>query len=162
MLPRIADALAPGNEFLRTLLVKQREFTTKVSATASGSERWVIWMRPSCCETVDRPPCLDGRISARMGIAPDDARMLTNRTSISLGDAQQWLDLWRHLVASHHGHLRPWISNHGFSCEVGKQQQSVLRLESRERFSRCSVSSARGTGLPGGPDQSGRCCVQPA
>jgi len=133
---RIAEALAPGNEFLRTLLVE----AARVHDEGKRNCKWQRAMgNLDCAHPVAKP--LIERPASMGGFRHEWESLLKTRACSpavpdSLGDPQQWLDLWRHLVASHHGHLRPWISNHGFSCEVGKQQQSVERLESAERFSR--------------------------
>ena len=141
----------------RGLGTRQRVFADpacRSSESHDEGKRNCKWQRAmgnlDCAHPVAKP--LTERPASMGGFRHEWESLLTMRARLpavpdSLGDSQQWLDLWRHLVASHHGHLRPWISNHGFSCEVGKQQQSVVRLESAERFSVCSVSSARGDWL---------------
>ncbi|MCL5744922.1 MAG: type I-U CRISPR-associated helicase/endonuclease Cas3 [Acidobacteria bacterium] len=133
---RIAETLAPANEFLRTLLVE-------AARAHDEGKRNCKWQRamgnPDCAHPVAKP--LVERPASMGGFRHEWESLLKMRACLpavpdSSGDPQDWLDLWRHLVVSHHGHLRPWISSHGFSSEVGKQQQSVLRLESAERFSR--------------------------
>src|ERR1019366_3621726 len=55
--------------------------------------------------------------------------------SLPESESEHWLDLWYHLVASHHGHLRPWLWEGVLEAHaVGKAQQSVLRLQAAERF----------------------------
>lgn len=136
---RIAAAVAPGHEFLRSLLVQ----AAKVHDEGKRNCKWQRAMgNPDCAHPVAKP--LVEHPASMGGFRHEWESLLKMRTySLAIpdslaesDDAWHWLDLWRHLVASHHGHLRPWISDNGFSSDVGKQQQFLLRLESSERFSR--------------------------
>jgi CRISPR-associated endonuclease/helicase Cas3 len=135
---KIAAAVAPGNEYLRSLLVE----AAKVHDLGKRSPKWQRAMgnkdmaNPVAKPLVERPTSLGGfrhewesLLRACSPSVPD---------SLSEPDQQDWLDLWSHLVASHHGHLRPWLSDRVLEATqiAGKQRQSALRLESAERFAR--------------------------
>ncbi len=134
---RIARTLAPDNGFLRSLLVE----AAKVHDEGKRNWKWQRAMgNPDCTNPVAKPV---KRPASTGGFRHEWESLLRMRTcspdvpeSLSESDAQHWFDLWPHLVAAHHGHLRPWLSDNGFAHEVGKQQQSALRLESAERFVR--------------------------
>lgn len=135
---RIACALAPDNEFLRSLLVE----AAKVHDEGKRNCKWQRAMgNPDCANPVAKP--LVERPARLGGFRHEWESLLRMRTCspgvpdpLSETDVQQWLDLWSHLVASHHGHLRPWLSDNGFAPEIGKRKQSTLRLDSAERFAR--------------------------
>jgi hypothetical protein len=135
---KIADTLAPNNEFLRALLMT----VARVHDEGKRNRKWQRAMgnsdssRPVAKPLIDNPPPMGGfrhewesllKIRDCPPAAPD---------TLADSDVQLWTDLWLHLVPSHHGHLRPWISDSGFAPEVGKQQQCALRTQSAERFAR--------------------------
>lgn len=135
---KIAAAVAPGDEYLRSLLVE----VARVHDLGKRNPKWQRAMgntemaNPVAKPLVERPTSLAGfrhewesLLRACPPSVPD---------SLSEPDVQDWLDLWRHLVASHHGHLRPWLSDRALEATqtAGKQRQSGLRLESAERFAR--------------------------
>ena len=135
---KIAAAIAPRNEYLRSLLVE----AAKVHDLGKRNPRWQRAMgnkdmaNPVAKPVVEQPTSLAGfrhewesLLRACLPPVPE---------SLSEADVRDWLDLWRHLVASHHGHLRPWLSDRALEATqtAGKQRQSGLRLESAERFVR--------------------------
>jgi CRISPR-associated helicase Cas3 len=135
---KIAAAIAPRNEYLRSLLVE----AAKVHDLGKRNPKWQRAMgnkdmaNPVAKPVVEQPTSLAGfrhewesLLRACLPRVPE---------SLSEADVRDWLDLWRHLVASHHGHLRPWLSDRALEATqtAGKQRQSGLRLESAERFVR--------------------------
>jgi CRISPR-associated endonuclease/helicase Cas3 len=135
---RIAEALAPGNEFLSSLLVE----TARVHDEGKRNCKWqramgnVDCARPVAKPLIKRPLSMGGFRHEWESLLKMRGFAANVPASLSESDAQEWTDLWLHLIASHHGHLRPWISDNGFTPEMGKQQQSALRLQSAERFAR--------------------------
>jgi CRISPR-associated helicase Cas3 len=135
---RLAGVLASGNGVLLSLLVE----AAKVHDEGKRNCKWQRAMgNPDCASPVAKP--LVERPASIGGFRHEWESFLRMQTcspgvpdSLSESDTQHWFDLWRHLVASHHGHLRPWLSDNGFAREVGRQQQSALRLESAQRFAR--------------------------
>jgi CRISPR-associated helicase Cas3 len=135
----IALASAPGNEYLRCLLVE----AAKMHDEGKRSPKWQRAMGNTDLANPVAKPLIE-RPSSLGGFRHEWASLLDMRTcapsipdSLPEPDVWHWLDLWRHLVASHHGHLRPWLADRVLPAHAfGKQQQSALRLESAERFAR--------------------------
>lgn len=134
----IAAAMAPDNEFLRSLLIE----AAKVHDEGKRNCKWQRAMGNSDCSRPVAKPLIEQPESMR-GFRHEWESLLKMRScspalpdTLSDLDAQLWCDLWNHLVGSHHGHLRPWISDRGFTPEVGKQQQCALRIQAAERFVR--------------------------
>lgn len=137
---RIAVAVGPGNEFLRHLLVE----AARMHDGGKGHPKWQRAMGNTDMTGPVAKPLLE-RPSALAGFRHEWESLLKMRDytpsvpdSLSESDLQYWMDLWRHLVVSHHGHLRPWLADRSLEATqtVGKQRQSALRLESAERFAR--------------------------
>jgi CRISPR-associated helicase Cas3 len=135
---RIAAALAPGSEFLRSLLVE----AAKVHDEGKRNRKWQRGMgntdyaHPVAKPLIERPSSMGGFRHEWESLLKIRECSPPTPDTLSRSDAEQWIDLWRHLVAAHHGHLRPWISDNGFAPEIGKQQQSALRMRSAESFAR--------------------------
>ncbi len=135
----IGALLAPKSDFLQSLLVE----AAKRHDLGKKNPKWQRAMgnhdmaNPVAKPVVDRPGAIRGyrhewasllEMHDQLPVLPEDC---------SETDRELWLDLWRHLVGSHHGNLRPWLSEKVLDAHpVGKQRQSVLRLESAERFAR--------------------------
>lgn len=134
----IAAAMVPDNEFLRSLLIE----AAKVHDEGKRNCKWQRAMGNSDCSRPVAKPLIE-RPASMGGFRHEWESLLKMRSCspalpdmLSDLDAQLWSDLWNHLVGSHHGHLRPWISDRGFAPEVGKQQQCALRIQAAERFVR--------------------------
>jgi hypothetical protein len=137
---RIARAVAPESEFLQSLLSE----ASVAHDLGKKNPKWQSAMgnrdpaNPVAKPLVERPARMGGfrheweSLLKVAGTCPPKVP-----PSLSESEKQIWIDLWHHLIASHHGHLRPWMADrvletHPFS----KQRQSALRIQSAERFSR--------------------------
>jgi CRISPR-associated helicase Cas3 len=134
---RIAEALAPGNEYLRSLLMEAAEMHDE----GKRNPKWQGAMgNTDMANPVAKPRTK--RPSSTAGFRHEWESLLKMGTpgipdSLPEPGVQQWFDLWRHVVASHHGHLRPWLADRVLRAQAfGKQKQCVLRLASAERFVR--------------------------
>ena len=135
---KLAAAIAPRNGYLRSLLVE----AAKVHDLGKRSPKWQRAMgntdmaNPVAKPLVERPTSLAGFRHEWESLLRTCSPSVPD--SLSEPDVQDWLDLWRHLIASHHGHLRPWLSDRALEATqtAGKQRQSALRVEAAERFGR--------------------------
>ena len=133
---RIAGALAPDNKGLRWLLVG----AAKIHDLGKIDHKWQQAMGNSDLGRPVAKPCVD-RPSSMGGFRHEWESLLRLRDCtpepLAGPKVRDWVDLWRHLVASHHGHLRPWLADRVLERHAfGKQRQSNLRLESAEHFAR--------------------------
>ena len=155
---RIAGALSPGSEGLRSLPVE----AAKVHDLGKNNPKW---QRATGNSDMSRPvakPCVERPLSMR-GFRHEWESLLEVRDctpkSFDGLEGPERVDLWRHLVESHHGHLRPWLAERVSEAHaLGKQTSPSLRLESAECFGRLQ-------GLPGPSrlaylegSQGGGCC----
>lgn len=137
---RIAETVAPRSEFLRSLISE----ASSVHDLGKNNPKWQSAMgNRDLKNPVAKPLVVQ---PARMGGFRHEWESLLKLTggqqpnlepALSDSEKQIWIDLWRHLIASHHGHVRPWLADrilekHPYS----KQRQSAIRVESAERFSR--------------------------
>lgn len=137
---RIAETVAPGSEFLRSLISE----VSSVHDLGKNNPKWQSAMGNRVLATPVAKPMVAE--PARMGgfrheweslLRVNDGYSPNLPPALPESEKQIWMDLWRHLIASHHGHLRPWLADrileqHPFS----KQWQSAIRIQSAERFSR--------------------------
>jgi len=131
---RIASALSPDNEGLRRLLVE----AAKVHDLGKENPKWQSAMGNRDLGRPVAKPCVEWPLSMK-GFRHEWESLLRAGDPGPLAgpDERDWLELWRHLVVSHHGHLRPWLAERVLEQHaLGKQRQSSLRLESAERFAR--------------------------
>jgi CRISPR-associated endonuclease/helicase Cas3 len=135
----IAAAVVPDSEFLRTVL----EESAKRHDVGKKNTKWQHAMgnpdmtAPVAKPLVDRPSPLKGYRHEWQSLLDIKGQLPPAVESYSEGSRQLWLDLWRHLIGSHHGNLRPWLPEKTLDEHpVGRQRQSALRLESAERFAR--------------------------
>ncbi|MDI3254077.1 MAG: type I-U CRISPR-associated helicase/endonuclease Cas3 [Bacillota bacterium] len=137
---RIAETVAPGSEFLRSLISE----ASSVHDLGKNNPKWQAAMGNRDLENPVAKPLVAQ--PARMGGFRHEWESLLRVTSgqlpnlppkLSDSEKQIWIDLWRHLIASHHGHVRPWLADHILEKHpYSKQRQSAIRIESAERFSR--------------------------
>ncbi len=137
---RIAEAIAPGDTFLRTLL-------SSAALQHDEGKRHSHWQRAfgrpkgeseiaKLVPELEKPGPLHGfrheweslRKLSRAGTTPP--------SDIPPDSHAPWRDLLLHLVGVHHGHLRPSISNAGLTPDFQVEKQNPLRLEAAERFIR--------------------------
>ncbi len=136
---RIAETVAPGSEFLRSLISE----ASSVHDLGKNNPKWQAAMgnrdlaNPVAKPLVAKPARMGGFRHEWESLLkmPDERQELP--PALSDSEKRIWVDLWRHLIASHHGHVRPWLADrilekHPYS----KQRQSAIRLQSGERFSR--------------------------
>ncbi|MGI8743801.1 MAG: helicase-related protein [Bryobacteraceae bacterium] len=136
---RIASVLATGNEAVRSLL---RE-VAKVHDTGKTNSKWQRAMgnpdvaSPVAKPLVDRPAYTFGFRHEWESFLQMRAQIPSAPHSLSEPEKRVWTDLWFHLLTSHHGHLRPWLSEKTLQAHhLAPKHQSVLRLDSAERFVR--------------------------
>jgi len=133
---RIASALSPSNEGLQRLLVE----AAKVHDLGKNNPKWQRAMGNSDMSHPVAKSCVERPLSTK-GFRHEWESLLRVRDDAPMScedlDEKDWADLWRHLVVSHHGHLRPWLAERVLEAHaLGKQRQSSLRLESAECFAR--------------------------
>jgi CRISPR-associated helicase Cas3 len=133
---RIAHALSPGSEGLRRLLVE----AAKVHDLGKNNPKWQRAMGNSDMSHPVAKPCVEIPLSMKGFRHEWESLVRVLDCAPNVFDSleeQGWVDLWRHLVVSHHGHLRPWLAERVLEAHaLGKQRQSNLRLESAECFAR--------------------------
>jgi len=64
--------------------------------------------------------------------------------------ARDRVDLWRHLVASHHGHLRPWLADRVLERHALGRDRNRLRNDFRERAGQARIQCPHPFALRGG------------
>lgn len=137
---RLAEAIAPGDGFLRSLL----------SAAAhhhDEGKRFPKWQRAfgwrngmgelaKLHPDLEKPAPLHGFRheweSLRQLVATD----ATPPPELPPETQALWRDLLLHLVGVHHGHLRPSVTDDGLTPATEAEKQNPLRLEAAERFAR--------------------------
>jgi CRISPR-associated endonuclease/helicase Cas3 len=136
---RIAETVAPGSEFLRSLISE----ASSVHDLGKNNPKWQSAMgnrdlaNPVAKPMVPQPARMGGFRHEWESLLKVTERPPNLPPTVSDSEKQIWMDLWCHLIASHHGHLRPWLADqilekHPFSM----QRQSAIRIQSAERFSR--------------------------
>lgn len=137
---RLAEAIAPGDAFLRTLLATaalQHDEGKRISKwqVAFGwrkGQHALAKLHPD----LEKPAPLQGfrheweslRKLYGTGAAPPPEIPPEAHTL--------WSDLLLHLVGVHHGHLRPSIADNGLTPGIETEKHNPLRLEAAERFTR--------------------------
>ena len=133
---RIADAVAPGNDFLGKLL-------ELAGADHDEGKRYPHWQRamgnPDLSNPIAKPlvehPARTGGYRHEWGSL---LKIRSTQPDLPLDwpekKRQLWRDLWLHLVGSHHGYLRPSIPDTAFPRPPTPTKQAPLRLEAVERY----------------------------
>jgi hypothetical protein len=136
---RIAEAIAPDDAFLRTLLSAaarehdegKRHSKWQRAFGRRGSQPEIAKLAPGLA----RPAPLHGfrhEWESLRRLADTGVTM----PSIPQATRSLWHDLFFHLVGVHHGHLRPSIVESGLTPGIESERQNPLRLEAAERFIR--------------------------
>lgn len=133
---RLADALAPSHDFLKRLLRqcgaghdRGKDHPKWQRAMGNSDLR-----RPVAKALMAQPASTDGyrhewgSLLKAEGESPDLPAGWDDATR------RLWLDLWRHLIAAHHGYFRPSMPDRGFAIPPTPSKQSPLRLQAMERF----------------------------
>ena len=136
----LAEAIAPGNRFLRTLLAD-------AARCHDEGKRHPKWQRafgrphgqPEIAKLhpkLKKPAPLGG-----FRHEWESVRKLAGNGPMPPADlppeAQAlWSDLLLHLVGAHHGHLRPSIADSGLTPDTEPAKQNPLRLKAAEHFAR--------------------------
>lgn len=137
---RLAEAIAPGDAFLSTLL------TTAAKCHDEG-KRLPKWQRafgrpagePELAKLapgLDKPGALHGYRHEWESLRLLIANSATPPPEIPPEAHALWRDLLLHLVGVHHGHLRPSITDDGLTPTTEADKQNPLRLETAERYTR--------------------------
>jgi CRISPR-associated endonuclease/helicase Cas3 len=135
----MARIVAPECEFLRSLLSE----ASVVHDVGKQSPKWQSSMgnrdlaNPVAKPLIERPARMGGfrhEWESLLKVAGKCSPKLP--ASLSESERLTWMDLWHHLIASHHGHVRPWVADRVLEKHPApKQRQSMLRTQSAERFS---------------------------
>jgi CRISPR-associated helicase Cas3 len=137
---RIAEAIAPGDIFLRALL-------STAALQHDEGKRHSHWQRAfgrrkesydiaKLVPGLERPAPLRGFRHEWESLRKLVGAGTTPPFDIPPDSHALWRDLLLHLVGVHHGHLRPSISDAGLTPDFEAEKQNPLRLESAERFTR--------------------------
>jgi len=137
---RIAETIAPGDSFLRTLLATAAHFHDE-------GKRFSKWQRafgrpagkPEVAKLapgLERPAPLHGFRHEWESLRQLSQKGAQPPPEILAEAHELWHDLLLHLVGVHHGHLRPSITDDGLIPTTEASKQNRLRLEAAERFAR--------------------------
>lgn len=136
---RIAETIAPGSEFLHSLLSE----AASAHDLGKSNPKWQSAMgnrdlvKPVAKPLVEQPARMGGFRHEWESLLKVTERPPNLPPTVSDSEKQIWMDLWCHLIASHHGHLRPWLADHILEKHpFSMQRQSAIRIQSAERFSR--------------------------
>jgi CRISPR-associated endonuclease/helicase Cas3 len=137
---RVAEAIAPGDSFLASLL-------SEAARMHDEGKRYPKWQRAfgwrvgmdaiaKLHPDLKKPGSLKGfrhewESLRKLAAAEPDAA-----PDIPKDQQQLWCDLLLHLVGVHHGHLRPSITDAGLTPDAETALHNPLRLEAAERFIR--------------------------
>ncbi len=137
---RIAEAIVPGDTFLRVLL-------STAALQHDEGKRHSHWQRAfgrrkephdiaKLVPGLERPAPLKGFRHEWESLRKLVGADTMPPSDISVDSHTLWRDLLLHLIGVHHGHLRPSISDAGLTPGIEVEKQNSLRLESAERFTR--------------------------
>jgi CRISPR-associated endonuclease/helicase Cas3 len=137
---RLAEAIAPGDRFLRTLL-------SAAARHHDEGKRVPKWQRAFGAEKASQALAkLHPKLKKPAPLGGfrhewESLRQLTCNGPTPPADLPPearvlWRDLFLHLVGVHHGHLRPSIADSGLTPGTEPAKQNPLRLEAAERFAR--------------------------
>jgi CRISPR-associated helicase Cas3 len=136
---RIARALAPNVKFLEELL----SGAAKVHDEGKREPKWQWAMgNPDLTYPVAKPlidpPLATGGFRHEWKSLLDFLTRPPSFSGMSTESEAQMRHLWSHLIASHHGYLRPWLAERVLEAHssMSKKRQSAVRLESAGRFAR--------------------------
>jgi CRISPR-associated endonuclease/helicase Cas3 len=137
---RLAAAIAPTEEFLRTML-------SAAALRHDEGKRHSKWQRafgrrngqPEIAKLapgLERPAPLHGFRHEWESLRRIDAADVAAPSDIPKEANSLWRDLLFHFVGGHHGHLRPSLRENGLTPDIESDKQNPLRLEAAERFIR--------------------------
>jgi CRISPR-associated helicase Cas3 len=137
---RLAAALVPGDEFLKSLLCaaalnhdegKRHKKWQRAFGREEGQSE-LAKLRPD----LERNAPLHGFRHEWESLRRLDKANEPPPQVIAPENHTLWRDLLLHLVAVHHGHLRPSLEDHGLNPDFAESLQNPLRLGATERFAR--------------------------
>jgi len=137
---RLAEAVAPGDAFLKTLL-------TAAARQHDEGKRHPKWQRafgrranqPEIAKLtpgLERPQPLHGFRHEWESLRHVAENGVTTPCDVPEEMHPLWRDLLFHLVGVHHGHLRPSLVESGLTPGIEADKQNPLRLGAAERFVR--------------------------
>lgn len=137
---RLAAAIAPGEEFLRSVL-------SAAARHHDEGKRHSKWQRafgrrnnqPEIAKLapgLERPAPLHGFRHEWESLRRLDALGVVALSDIPEKAYSLWRDLLCHFVGGHHGHLRPSLAESGLTPDIEADKQNPLRLEAADRFIR--------------------------
>jgi CRISPR-associated helicase Cas3 len=137
---RLAEAIAPGDSILRTLL-------SDAARHHDEGKRYPKWQRafgrpkdqPEIAKLhpdLKKPAPLGGFRHEWESLRQLSRNSATPPTGLSPEAHALWRDLLLHIVGVHHGHLRPSINDDGLTPNAEAGIHNPLRLEAAERFAR--------------------------
>jgi CRISPR-associated helicase Cas3 len=136
---RLAEAIAPGNKFLNSLLAASGQ----VHDIGKHNAKWQWSMgnedmkNPVAKSLLETPRRTGGFRHEWQSLIEIAQTLPTSPNPPSEDDEDLWTMLWHHLIATHHGHLRPWLREGALKRhELAKNKQSSVRLQCAERFAR--------------------------
>jgi len=137
---RLAEAIAPGDTFLRMLL------STAAHRHDEGKRisKWQVafgWRKGQHAlaklhPDLEKPAPLQGFRHEWESLRRVFGADASPPSEIPTEAHALWSDLLIHLVGVHHGHLRPSIADNCLTPGIETEKQNPLRLEAAERFTR--------------------------
>lgn len=136
---RLAEAIAPDNAFLRTLLStaalyhdEGKRFPKWQTAFGRRTGHDLAKLHPD----LETPAPLHGFRHEWESLRRLIAAGIMPPPELPAESQALWSDLLFHLVGVHHGHLRPSIADNGLTPNMEEEKHNPLRLEAAERFAR--------------------------